>query len=85
MLDFLDVTVSPADGFAWATVVDTSTAENECNSSPDAVGFDGNKDNASSDMRGIAIRQVSGPVLLTSAAGGDCARKKNPKGGNTCP
>lgn len=84
MLDFLDVTVSPADGFAWATVVDTCTDENSCRSNPDAVGFDGNKDNAASDMRGIAIRQVSGPVLLADAAGTDCRRKKNPKGGNTC-
>ena len=84
MLDFLDVTVSPADGFAWATVVDTCTDENNCRNDPDAVGFDGDSDNAASDMRGIAIRQVSGPVLLTAAAGDDCTRKKNPKGGNPC-
>ncbi|MBA2529580.1 MAG: exo-alpha-sialidase [Euzebyales bacterium] len=66
MLDFLDAIVSPAsDHNAWATAVDTCTTENSCNSDPNAVGFDEDSgdDNAASDMRGISIRQVSGPYL----------------------
>lgn len=63
MFDFLDIQMSPADGAVWATAVDTCTDKEKCNSERE-VGFDGDEDNASSDMRGIAIRQLSGPSLL---------------------
>ncbi|MDQ3451266.1 MAG: glycoside hydrolase [Actinomycetota bacterium] len=66
MLDFLDAVVSPApDHSVWATVVDTCTSENNCKNNADAKGFDdaNGEDNAASDMRGIAIKQISGPNL----------------------
>jgi hypothetical protein len=64
MLDFLDVIVSPAaDHSVWATVVDTCTALRDCKSDPDAIGFDGDNDNAARDMKGIYVKQISGPNL----------------------
>jgi len=79
MFDFLDVIVSPFDGDIWATLTDTSTEQDNCNSNPNATGFDGDSDNDSSDMRGIAIRQVSGPDILPcriSGIGGGCGGRK---------
>ncbi|MDP9444878.1 MAG: glycoside hydrolase [Actinomycetota bacterium] len=64
MFDFLDVVVSPAAGHAvWATVTDTCTALSSCKSDPDAIGFDGDDDNAARDMKGIFVRQVGGPRI----------------------
>ncbi len=64
MFDFLDVVVSPAAGHAvWATVTDTCTGLAECSSNPNAIGFDGDDDNAARDMKGIFVRQVGGPKL----------------------
>jgi len=66
MLDFLDVIVSPAPKHpVWATTVDTCTKLSNCKSNPDALGFDedSSSDNTARDMRGIYIRQISGPKL----------------------
>jgi len=64
MLDFLDVVVSPAAGHSvWATVVDTCTGLSQCNSNPDAIGFDGDDDNAARDSKGIYVKQVGGPHI----------------------
>jgi len=63
MLDFLDIVISPAPGHAiWATVVDTCTALQSCNSNPNAKGFDdaAGSDNTAVDMQGMVVRQVSG-------------------------
>jgi hypothetical protein len=59
MYDFLDVVVSPADGSIWATAVDTCTTLNSCITQPKG---------APSDMRGIAIKELSGPALIGSGA-----------------
>jgi hypothetical protein len=65
MFDFLDIVVSPADGDAWATAVDTCV-QKEC------ITYDGDDDaqtafhtqcEYSCDMEGVAIRQLSGPSL----------------------
>ena len=63
MLDFLDVLVSPADRHhVWATVVDTCTAKDDCKSKENAAGFsEANGDGVATDMRGLWVRQVSGP------------------------
>jgi BNR repeat-like domain len=68
MFDFLDVQRAPASGEAWATAVDTCTTKERCNSVR-APGYneDTEDDGVSSDMRGIAIREVSGPLLVGSA------------------
>lgn len=66
MFDFLDVTVSPHDGAAWATATDTCTQQNNCVANPgNAPGNDDDEGDSgvSSDMRGIAIRQISGPRI----------------------
>ncbi len=64
MLDFLDVVVSPAAGHSvWATVVDTCTGLSQCNSDPDAIGFDGDRDNTARDSKGIYVKQVGGPKI----------------------
>ncbi|HEY3103561.1 MAG TPA: sialidase family protein, partial [Pyrinomonadaceae bacterium] len=65
MFDFLDVVISPNDGSVWATAVDTCTAKTGCPTNPKA---------ASDDMRGIAIRQISGPPLIGTGA---CPGKAN--------
>ncbi len=65
MLDFLDVVVSPAaDSAVWATVVDTCTAKSACNTTR-AQGFDesDSSDGVSNDMKGLYVKQVSGPDL----------------------
>jgi hypothetical protein len=60
MLDFLDVIVSPApDHSAWATYVDTCTYKNNC-SQRRVKGFDGDSDNAASDMKGYYVKQIGG-------------------------
>lgn len=74
MFDFLDVVGSPSDGTIWATAVDTCTTKDSCNTiaapgNDDAAGDSG----VASDMRGIAIKEVSGPRLYASAAG--CKKK----------
>jgi hypothetical protein len=51
MFDFLDVTVSPHDGLAWATAVDTCTGT--------CVAGTGEAD----AMQGVAVRETSGPSL----------------------
>ena len=63
MLDFLDVLVSPAAGHpVWATVVDTCTTKDECNTRPNAEGFsEATGDGVATDMRGLWVRQISGP------------------------
>jgi len=75
MLDFLDVIVSPAKGVPatrttpkipghsiWATVVDTCTTKERCNTRPNAEGFsDANGDGVSSDMKGLYVKQIGGP------------------------
>lgn len=63
MLDFLDVTVEPnaaTGGPAWATAVDTCTAVNKCND----AGTGGGQAGSATDMRGLAVKQISGPALL---------------------
>lgn len=65
MFDFLDVVVSPAGGEVWATAVDTCTSLNNCSTDPKG---------ASTDMRGIAIREISGPVLIGTP---ECPGKSN--------
>ena len=74
MFDFLDVVGSPSDGTVWASAVDTCTTKDSCNT----VAAPGNDDDAgdsgvASDMRGIAIKEVSGPRLYATAAG--CKKK----------
>ncbi len=66
MLDFLDVLVSPEKGDhdVWATVVDTCTTKDNCKSSENAKGFsDENGDGVSSDMKGLYVKQISGPNI----------------------
>lgn len=65
MFDFLDVIVSPHDGAAWATATDTCTEQDNCATNPNASGNNDEEGDsgASSDMRGIAIRQISGPMI----------------------
>lgn len=55
MFDFLDVIVSPHDGYFWGAVTDNCTDENDCN-----VAETGQP----TDMDGIAVRQLAGPKLL---------------------
>lgn len=40
-----------------------------CNTDPTAPGFDGSNDNASADMRGFAVKQLTGPILAAGADG----------------
>ena len=70
MFDFLDVHRAPQSGEVWATAVDTCTSKEKCNTVR-APGFDEdqNDDGVSSDMRGIAIRQLSGPRLVVQSGG----------------
>jgi len=56
MFDFLDIQVSPADGTAWASAVDTCTG--------DCVT---NRNAPADSMRGIAIQAVNIPVLTVPA------------------
>ena len=56
MLDFLDVIVSPVDGYAWATAVDTCTAGNGCTKLTGTPG-------PANDAEGLAVRQIAGPKL----------------------
>jgi hypothetical protein len=63
MFDFLHVEVSPSAGMVWATAVDTCTAKDGCNT---AAGT------SSTDMRGIAIKQLAGPFVGVQP----CGRKK---------
>jgi len=66
MLDFLDVTVEPnaaTGGPVWATAVDTCTSQDGCNSTDPDKG----KAGSATDMRGLAIREISGPALLGDA------------------
>jgi len=60
MFDFLHVEVSPSDGMVWATAVDTCTAKNGCNTAAAT---------SSTDMRGIAIKQLAGPVVGVQPCG----------------
>lgn len=74
MFDFLDIVAAPADGTVWATATDTCTAENSCNT----VAAPGNDDDTgtrgvASDMRGIAIRELTGPKLVATPA---CKKKR---------
>lgn len=66
MFDFLDVVVSPADGMVWATAVDTCTSKSGCNSASGTT---------SDDMRGIAIKQLTGPVVGTQPCGSARGKK----------
>ena len=82
MFDFLDIQISPHDGDIWATATDTCTndpddpeeADDEttnCVDNPDDA--DGNGPNGAgvaNDEEGLAIRQLSGPVLITDPPGG---------------
>ncbi|CAN5272137.1 hypothetical protein BH23ACT9_BH23ACT9_09450 [soil metagenome] len=63
MFDFLDIVTSPADGTFWSAVTDTCTSRSGCNeaSSPGAAN----------DARGLAVRQLSGPLLRPDAAVAD--------------
>jgi len=66
MLDFLDVQISPEpqNHDIWATVTDTCTELKDCNSDPDAKGFsDDDGDRRAADMRGLYVRQISGPRI----------------------
>jgi hypothetical protein len=63
MFDFLHVLVSPSDGMVWATAVDTCTTKDDCNTSAGT---------SSTDMRGIAIKQLAGPSIGTQP----CGKKK---------
>jgi hypothetical protein len=62
MFDFLDVIVSPHDGAMWATATDTCTTQNNCINSS-AAGNSPSGRGVSSDMDGVAIRQVGGPRI----------------------
>lgn len=55
MFDFLDIQVSPADGTAWASAVDTCTGD--CVTNPNA---------SPTSMRGIAIQAVNAPILTVA-------------------
>lgn len=57
MWDFIDIVVSPLDGWVWATLSDTCEA-------PNCLKPLGSRDNESSGM-GYAIRQVGGPIIRT--------------------
>lgn len=78
MFDFLDTQMSPADGAAWATAVDTCTEMNKCNTKR-AQGFNGGSDGVATDMRGLAIRQLSGPSLLAPGVPKACRKKGSNK------
>jgi hypothetical protein len=52
MFDFLDIQVSPKDGTAWASAVDTCTGD--CITNPNAPA---------SSMRGQAIQALNYPIL----------------------
>ncbi len=77
MYDFLDIVSAPNDqGRIWATAVDTCTSLLRCsttrlpgnNDSGDVVQEETAHDyGTSADMRGVIIRQVSGPALRGSA------------------
>lgn len=73
MYDFLDAVPSPADGSVWSSWVDTCTTVNSCNTTR-AVGFNAGTatHGVSSDMRGIAARQIGGPALTTPV----CTKKR---------
>jgi hypothetical protein len=66
MLDFLDVQVSSekANHDVWATVVDTCTNLKNCRTDSDSPGFsETNGDGTAADMRGLYVRQISGPRI----------------------
>ena len=75
MYDFLDIVSSPVDqGRVFAAAVDTCTAMEKCNSKR-VVGEDdddifeyelGETHHAAIDMKGVVIREVSGPALRGS-------------------
>jgi hypothetical protein len=74
MFDFLDVVGSPSDGTVWASAVDTCTTKDSCNTvaapgNDDAAGTSG----VSSDMRGIAMKEIAGPRLYGTPIG--CKKK----------
>lgn len=56
MFDFLDIITSPADGTFWSAVTDTCTHRSACS---DAGGASG----SAVDMIGLAVRQLTGPLL----------------------
>jgi len=70
MLDFLDLVIQPTgapiNGLAnpvWATVVDTCTSKDRCNTTRRKGFTDGGGDGVSSDMKGLYVRQVGGQQL----------------------
>lgn len=62
--DFLDISLSPADGTIWAANSDMCTTLQKCNTVA-APGNGSGGDGVSSDYEGVAIHQVGGPVLST--------------------
>lgn len=58
MYDFLDIVASPADGGFWAAVTDTCT------------GTCASKNGSASDAQGVAVRQMAGPRIRSTAATG---------------
>jgi len=67
MLDFLDLVIQPTGAPTyglpnpvWATVVDTCTTKDKCNSTRQRGFVEGGGDGVSSDMRGLYVRQVGG-------------------------
>jgi hypothetical protein len=80
MYDFLDAVISPTDGSVWSSWVDTCT-DTDWNGNPThcstvrGVGFNAGTGShgVSSDMRGVAVREIAGPSLLTVPR---CQRKR---------
>ena len=72
MYDFLDIVSSPVDqGRVFATAVDTCTSLLKCNvkrvegeNDDDVIEYElGETHHAALDMKGVVIREVSGPAL----------------------